>query len=117
MDRFKKQRVMTFEEAQQHVDNWIKTHGGGYFSELTNLGILAEEVGELARWMVRHYGDQTFKPNEKDRDVKAAMQDELADILWVLLCLSNQMNIDLTTAFQANMQKKTMRDAERHRRP
>jgi NTP pyrophosphatase (non-canonical NTP hydrolase) len=105
---------MTLQEAQQKVDHWIQVYGGGYFSELTNLGALMEEVGELSRWMVRHYGDQSFKASEKPLDVQAAMQDEIADILWVLLCLSNQMNIDLTTALQQNFEKKTARDKDRH---
>ena len=107
---------MTIQEAQQQVDQWIQSYGGGYFSELTNLGVLMEEVGELSRWMVRHYGDQSFKTSEKQQDVHAAMQDEMADILWVLLCLSNQMNIDLTTALQQNIEKKTDRDKDRHLR-
>jgi NTP pyrophosphatase (non-canonical NTP hydrolase) len=107
---------MTLQQAQQHVDDWIQTYGGGYFSELTNLGILMEEVGELSRWMVRHHGDQTFKPEEKNTDVQAAMEDEMADVLWVLICLSNQMNIDLTKALQANLEKKTTRDKDRHGR-
>jgi NTP pyrophosphatase (non-canonical NTP hydrolase) len=107
---------MTLEQAQQQVDEWINTYGGGYFSELTNLGVLMEEVGELSRWMVRHYGDQSFKQAEMDKDVHAAMRDEMADVLWVIMCLSNQMNIDLTTAFRDTMEKKTLRDKERHRR-
>ena len=107
---------MTIHEAQQQVDQWIQSYGGGYFSELTNLGVLMEEVGELSRWMVRHYGDQSFKTSEKQHDVQVAMQDEMADILWVLLCLSNQMNIDLTTALQQNIEKKTARDKDRHLR-
>ena len=107
---------MTLEQAQQKVDQWITTYGGGYFSELTNLGVLMEEVGELSRWIVRHYGDQSFKPSEKDQDVQAAIQDEMADVLWVLLCLANQMNVDLTAALNANFEKKTLRDKDRHRR-
>ena len=105
---------MTLEHAQQQIDNWINTYGGGYFSELTNLGVLMEEVGELSRWIVRHYGDQTFKPQERDMDVHAAMRDEMADVLWVLICLSNQMKIDLTSALQSNLEKKTPRDKDRH---
>lgn len=107
---------MTLQEAQQQVDQWIQSYGGGYFSELTNLGVLMEEVGELSRWMVRHYGDQSFKPSEKHIDVPSALQDEMADVLWVLLCLSNQMNIDLTKALQQNLDKKTTRDKDRHTR-
>ena len=106
---------MTLQEAQQKVDHWIQTYGGGYFSELTNLGVLMEEVGELSRWMVRHYGDQSFKSEEKEKNVHAAMQDELADVLWVLICLSNQMNINLSQALEENLVKKTTRDKDRHR--
>jgi NTP pyrophosphatase (non-canonical NTP hydrolase) len=107
---------MTLQEAQAKVDTWIHTHGGGYFSELTNLGILTEETGELARWMVRKYGDQSLKKNEKDTDMQQAIGDELTDILWVLLCLANQMQIDITTSFEQNLLKKTIRDADRHHR-
>jgi NTP pyrophosphatase (non-canonical NTP hydrolase) len=106
---------MTINEAQQQVDNWIKEYGGGYFSELTNLGILTEEVGEMARWMVRQYGDQSFKPAEKDVNTKEAIKDEMSDILWVLLCLANQMNIDITSGLQQNILKKTKRDHDRHK--
>ena len=102
---------ITLKEAQQQVDEWIKTVGVRYFSELTNLGILMEETGELARIMVRQYGDQSFKETDKDKDIA----DEMADILWVLLCLANQTGVDLTTALQKNMEKKTIRDTERHR--
>jgi NTP pyrophosphatase (non-canonical NTP hydrolase) len=105
---------MTILEAQQRVDEWISEYGGGYFSELTNLGILTEEVGEMARWMVRKYGDQTLKPSEQEVDIKEAIQDEMTDILWVLLCLANQMEIDLTEGIQKNIQKKTTRDHDRH---
>lgn len=105
---------MTLSEAQQKVDEWIKFYGGGYFSELTNLGILTEEVGEMARWMVRKYGDQSLKPSEQGVDIKEAIQDEMTDILWVLLCLANQMDIDLTQGMEKNMQKKTTRDHDRH---
>ena len=105
---------MKFQEAQQTVDSWIKEIGGGYFSELTNLGILVEETGELARWIVRQYGDQNMKPAEKAIDVKSAIEDEVADILWVLICLSNQMNIDLEKAFIENLKKKNDRDQHRH---
>lgn len=102
---------ITIHEAQQRVDNWIKTIGVRYFSELTNLGILMEEVGELSRLMVRRYGDQSFKPEETER----LLDDEMADVLWVLLCLANQTGVNLTEALQRNMEKKTKRDAERHR--
>ena len=100
---------MTIEEAQQLVDNWIKTYGVRYFSELTNMAVLTEEVGELARVMARKYGDQSFKPGEKDN-----MEEEMADILWVLICLANQTGVDLTAAFQKSLEKKTKRDKERH---
>lgn len=105
---------MTINEAQQKVDEWIKHYGGGYFSELTNLGILTEEVGELARWMVRKYGDQSLKPSEEGIDMKEAIQDEMTDILWVLLCLANQMDIDMTEGIKKNIEKKTRRDSDRH---
>jgi NTP pyrophosphatase (non-canonical NTP hydrolase) len=105
---------MTLQEAQQKVDIWIREYGGGYFSELTNLGILMEETGEMARWMVRKYGDQSFKPEEKNKDVHMEIRDEMTDILWVLLCLANQMNIDLTSALEQNIEKKTKRDQFRH---
>jgi len=107
---------MTIEEAQQAVDHWIREIGGGYFSELTNLGILTEETGELARWIVRRYGDQTFKASEKDIDPDQAIRDELADVLWVLLCLANQLHIDLADALRQNLEKKTRRDKDRHAR-
>jgi len=105
------QEQLTIQDAQKKVDEWIKTIGVKYFSELTNLGILMEEVGELSRIMVREYGDQSFKKNETDLN-KA---DELADIFWVLLCLANQMNIDLEDALLRNIEKKTNRDQTRHR--
>lgn len=105
---------MTIQEAQQSVDQWIQQYGGGYFSELTNLGILTEEVGEMARWIVRKYGDQSLKPAEKNIDIKEAIEDEMTDILWVLLCLANQMQIDLTKGFDKNILKKTNRDHSRH---
>ncbi len=101
---------MTIQEAQQQVDEWIKTVGVRYYSELTNLGILMEETGELARLMVRMYGDQSFKESDKGKEIA----DEMADVLWVLLCLANQTGVDLTTALQKNIDKKTKRDAERH---
>ena len=101
---------MTLEQAQQNVDQWIKTIGVRYFSELTNMAILTEEVGELARVMARTYGDQSFKKGEES----ANLADEMADVLWVLICLANQTGVDLTTALQHNMDKKTHRDAQRH---
>ena len=100
---------MTIEEAQKTVDQWIKTYGVRYFSELTNMAILTEEVGELARVMARKYGEQSFKPGEKDN-----IADEMADILWVLICLANQTGVNLTNALKANIDKKTTRDKERH---
>lgn len=102
---------MTIQLAQSEVDKWIKTHGVRYFSELTNMTILTEEVGELARIMARTYGDQSFK---KD-DLKSNLADEMADVLWVLLCLANQTGVDLTVALEQNFAKKTQRDAERHK--
>jgi NTP pyrophosphatase (non-canonical NTP hydrolase) len=93
------------------VDNWIKTFGVRYFSELTNTAILMEEVGELARIMARKYGDQSFKESETDKN----LSDEMADVLWVLICLANQTGVNLTDAFAQNMKKKTIRDAERHK--
>ena len=101
---------MTINEAQQQVDGWIKTVGVRYFSELTNMAILAEEVGELARIMARTYGDQSFKKT----DLYKNMADEMADVLWVLICLANQTGVNLTEAFQKNIEKKTTRDTERH---
>lgn len=101
---------MTIQEAQLQVDEWIKTVGVRYYSELTNLGILMEETGELARLMVRVYGDQSFKESDKGKEIA----DEMADVLWVLLCLANQTGVDLTTALQKNIDKKTKRDADRH---
>lgn len=102
---------ITLTEAQQMVDQWIQTIGVRYFSELTNLAILTEEVGELARIMARTYGDQSFKESDKGKD----LGDEMADVLWVLICLANQTGVDLNEAFLKNMQKKTQRDADRHR--
>jgi NTP pyrophosphatase (non-canonical NTP hydrolase) len=101
---------MTIQKAQEQVDVWIKTVGVKYFSELTNLGILMEEVGELSRIMVRKYGDQSFKNKEEE----LLLADEMADILFVLICLANQTGVDLTTALEKNIQKKTNRDASRH---
>lgn len=105
----KKQLSIT--EAQQMVDQWIKTVGVRYFSELTNMAVLTEEVGELARIMARKYGDQSFKKS----DEKYNLADEMADVLWVLICLANQTGVDLNKAFLKNMEKKTSRDSERHR--
>ena len=102
---------MTISEAQQQVDSWIRTVGVRYFSELTNMAILTEEVGELARIMARTYGDQGFREGE----IQKNLADEMADVLWVLLCLANQTGVDLTTALQKNIEKKNSRDAERHR--
>jgi len=101
---------MTLQEAQNIVDNWIKTYGVRYFSELTNMTILTEEVGELARIIARTYGDQSFKRSDMDKN----LGDEMADILWVLICLANQTGIDLTDAFEKNLEKKNLRDKERH---
>lgn len=101
---------MTIEKAQQEVDEWIKTVGVRYFNELTNLGILMEEVGELSRLMVRQYGEQSFKESDKKNDIA----DEMADVLWVLICLANQTNVNLTDALQKNFEKKTKRDKNRH---
>ena len=100
---------ITLKQAQEQVDNWIKTYGVRYFNELTNMTILTEEVGELARIMARTYGEQSFKESDKHRD----LGDEMADVLWVLLCLANQTGVDLTAAFEKNLQKKTNRDKER----
>jgi NTP pyrophosphatase (non-canonical NTP hydrolase) len=101
---------MTINQAQQQVDEWIQSVGVRYFSELTNLGILMEEVGELSRLMVRTYGEQSFKESDKGKE----LGDEMADVLWVLLCLANQTGVDLTAALQKNFEKKTNRDADRH---
>lgn len=100
---------MTIKEAQETVDNWIKEYGVRYFSELTNMACLTEEVGELARIIARKYGDQSFKEGEK-----CDLSDEMADVLWVLLCLANQTGVDLTKALARNLAKKTQRDATRH---
>ncbi|MBS1773400.1 MAG: nucleotide pyrophosphohydrolase [Bacteroidetes bacterium] len=101
---------MTIQEAQQKVDEWIRTIGVKYYGELTNLGILMEETGELARLMVRQYGEQSFKESDKQKE----LADEMADVLWVLLCLANQTGVNLTDALQKNFDKKTKRDKERH---
>ena len=102
---------MTIQQAQIDVDNWIKTVGVRYFNELTNLGILMEEVGELSRLMVRKYGEQSFKESDKGKE----LGDEMADVLWVLICLANQTGIDLTEALKRNFEKKNLRDASRHK--
>lgn len=101
---------MTLEEAQQQVDRWIKAYGVRYFSELTNMAILTEEVGELARIIARTFGEQSFKEGEKHD-----LSDEMADVLWVLICLANQTGVDLTSAFRKNLDKKTNRDKNRHK--
>lgn len=105
-----KLQEITITQAQQQVDQWIKTIGVRYFSELTNMAILTEEVGELARIIARKYGDQSFKKS----DEKYNLADEMADVLWVLICLANQTGVDLNDAFQKNMEKKTSRDKKRH---
>ena len=101
---------MTLQEAQNQVDEWIKSHGVRYFNELTNMAMLAEEVGEVARIMARRYGEQSEKESDKNKD----LADEMADVLWVLICLANQTGVDLTKAFQQNLEKKTIRDKDRH---
>lgn len=103
--------TMTIQEAQQQVDQWINTTGVRYFNELTNLGILMEEVGELSRLMVRQYGEQSFKESDKGKE----LSDEMADVLWVLMCLANQTGVNLTEALEKNFNKKNIRDADRHR--
>lgn len=102
---------MTIEEAQNKVDQWIRENGVRYFSELTNMAILTEEVGEVARIMARKYGEQSFKESDKNID----LGDEMADVLWVLICLANQTGINLTEAFEKNLEKKTSRDKDRHK--
>ena len=101
---------MTIEEAQKVVDEWINSIGVRYFNELTNMTLLTEEVGELARIMARKYGEQSFKESDKNRD----LGDEMADVLWVLICLANKTGVDLTEALKKNIEKKTVRDIERH---
>ena len=103
--------AITIREAQKTVDDWIKTYGVRYFSELTNMAVLTEEVGEMARIMARQYGDQSFKEGEKHD-----LGDEMADVLWVLMCIANQTGVDLTEALRKNIDKKTSRDKERHLR-
>lgn len=105
---------MTIQEAQQIVDEWITTIGVRYYSELTNMAILTEEVGEVARLMARIYGEQSFKRPEEEASSKTDLADEMADVLFVLICLANQTNIDLATALRKNLDKKTKRDKERH---
>ena len=105
------QTRMTIQEAQQKVDEWINTTGVRYFNELTNMAILTEEVGEVARLMSRMYGEQSFKESDKNKK----LDDELADVLWVLLCIANQTGVDLTKALQENFEKKTTRDTNRHK--
>ena len=102
---------MTLEEAQTTVDHWINTTGVRYFNELTNMAILTEEVGEVARIISRKYGEQSFKESDKDKD----LGDELADVLFVVICLANQTGIDLTAALEKNLEKKSIRDAQRHK--
>lgn len=102
---------MTIEEAQKQVDEWIRTVGVRYFNELTNMTILTEEVGELARIMARTYGEQSFKESDKNHD----LGDEMADVLWVLICLANQTGVDLTKALEKNFEKKNIRDQDRHK--
>ncbi|MEL7585252.1 MAG: nucleotide pyrophosphohydrolase [Prolixibacteraceae bacterium] len=106
-----KDQEISLKQAQHLVDNWIRTYGIRYFSELTNMVVLTEEVGELARIMARKYGDQSFKSSEEERD----LGDEMADVLWVLICLANQTGVDLNEAFLKNMEKKTSRDHDRHK--
>ena len=107
---------MTIKEAQEAVDQWIKQYGVRYFSELTNMTVLTEEVGELARIMARRYGEQSWKPSDPraEDNGRQALGDEMADILWVLLCLANQTGVDLTDEFKKNLEKKTTRDKDRH---
>lgn len=107
-----KSKGMTLQESQQQVDQWIKTHGVRYFNELTNMAILTEEVGELARIIARRYGEQSEKESDKNKD----LGDEMADVLWVLICLANQTGVDLTEAFKKNMEKKIKRDQDRHKK-
>jgi len=102
---------MTIQEAQDQVDQWIKEYGVRYFSELTNMAILTEEVGELARIISRTYGEQSFKESDENRD----LGDEMADVLWVLICMANQTGVDLTQALKKNIEKKTFRDKDRHK--
>lgn len=102
---------MTIKSAQEEVDNWIKSNGVRYFNELTNMAMLTEEVGEVARIIARRYGEQSEKESDRDKD----LGDELADVLWILLCLSNQTGVDLTESFKRNLEKKSLRDKDRHK--
>jgi len=103
---------MTLQQAQESVDQWIKTNGVRYFNELTNMAMLTEEVGEVARIIARRYGEQSEKESDKNKE----LADELADVFWVLICLANQTGIDLTEAFKKNLEKKNLRDQDRHRK-
>ena len=111
MEQLAKDEALTLQILQEKVDVWIKTIGVKYFGELTNLGILMEEVGELSRLMVRKYGEQSFKASDENKE----LADEMADVLWVLVCLANQTGVDLTAAMQKNFEKKTNRDSSRHK--
>ncbi len=104
-------KPITIKAAQQQVDEWISTHGVRYFNELTNMAMLTEEVGEVARLMARTYGDQSFKKSDEN----SSLADELADVIFVIICIANQTNINLTEAIQKNLEKKTNRDADRHK--
>jgi NTP pyrophosphatase (non-canonical NTP hydrolase) len=104
------EKELTLQQAQDLVDSWIRTHGVRYFNELTNMAILSEEVGEVARIIARRYGEQSEKESDKSKD----LGDEMADVLWVLMCLANQTGVNLTESFQKNMEKKTQRDKDRH---
>jgi NTP pyrophosphatase (non-canonical NTP hydrolase) len=106
--------MMTLEEIQKTVDQWIRTYGVRYFDEMTNMVLLTEEVGELARLIARQFGEQSFKESEETTDVKTRIADEMADVFFVLTCLANQMDIDLTEAVRKNLEKKTRRDSDRH---
>ena len=110
MSNISESKNITILEAQNHVDDWIKNIGVRYFSELTNLGILMEEVGEMSKIMVRKYGEQSFKESDKNKE----LSDEIADVLFVLICIANQTRVNLTEAFYSNLEKKTNRDATRH---
>lgn len=103
-------KILTINDAQKKIDDWINTTGVRYFNELTNLGILMEEVGELSRLLVRKYGEQSFKETDKGKE----LSDEMADVLWVLICLANQTGVNLTEALEKNFEKKTIRDLDRH---
>lgn len=115
MDGYQRKRVMELQELQNRVDRWIKEYGVRYFDERTNMLILIEEVGELSRYMSRKFGEQSFKSEEDEQNAMLRIADELADILFVSVCLANQMDIDLTRAIEQNLEKKTRRDATRHK--